>query len=336
MATYLGTHGSKIQNYTTNPDNPNQGEVWYNETANTIVFEGATTAGSWATGGSLNTGRRRMSGAGVSSSSALGFGGDSPGPTFYNNTESYDGTSWTEVNNLNTARGYAAGSGTQTSALYYGGSTGSMSALTEKWNGTNWTEVGDLNTARYILAGAGASNTSALGFGGASTPPYTIHALTELYDGSSWTEVNDLNTARQGLAGWGTATSAIAATGETAPTRVLNTELWNGTNWTEVNDLNSNRDGAGSAGADSTSGLIFGGFEQSPVDARINKTELWNGTNWTEVADLSGTTFGSQAGAGTSSSAISFGGEGPANQMRTGTEEWTGAGSPLTKTVSTD
>ena len=63
---------------------------------------------------------------------------------------------------------------------------------------------------------------------------------------------------------------------------------------------------------------------------------MWNGTNWSEEADLSGTTFGSQAGAGTSSSAISFGGEGPANQMRTGTEEWTGAGSPLTKTVSTD
>ena len=31
MATYLGTHGSRIQNYTTNPDNPNEGEVWYNE-----------------------------------------------------------------------------------------------------------------------------------------------------------------------------------------------------------------------------------------------------------------------------------------------------------------
>ena len=27
MATYLGTHGSKIQNYTTDPDNPNTGEV---------------------------------------------------------------------------------------------------------------------------------------------------------------------------------------------------------------------------------------------------------------------------------------------------------------------
>ncbi len=38
MATYLGKHGIKIQNYTTNPDNPNQGEVWYNETDNVLKF----------------------------------------------------------------------------------------------------------------------------------------------------------------------------------------------------------------------------------------------------------------------------------------------------------
>ena len=39
MATYLGTHGSRIQNYTTDPDNPNTGEVWYNDTANTLKFQ---------------------------------------------------------------------------------------------------------------------------------------------------------------------------------------------------------------------------------------------------------------------------------------------------------
>ena len=37
MATYLGTHGSRIQNYTTDPDNPNTGEVWYNATAKTLT-----------------------------------------------------------------------------------------------------------------------------------------------------------------------------------------------------------------------------------------------------------------------------------------------------------
>ena len=333
MTTYKEIRGTNIEVLESDPSNPVEGQVWYNSTSNVLKGNAATTAGAWATGGSLNTGRRRMSGAGVSNSSALGFGGDSPGPTYYNNTESYDGTSWTEVNNLTTARGYGAGAGTQTSALMFGGSTPPISALTESWNGTNWTEVNDLNAARYVLAGAGASNTSALAFGG--TPiPVSAQDLTESWNGSSWTEVNDMNTARYGLAGWGTATSAIAATGETAPTRVTLTESWNGTNWTEVNDTNANRDGAGAAGADNTAGLIFGGFEQSPVDSRVNKTEEWNGTNWTEVADLSGTTYHYQAGAGTSTSAISFGGEGPSNEQRTATEEWTGAGASVTRTFT--
>ena len=341
MATYLGTHGGRIQNYTTDPDNPNTGEVWYNGTANTIKIEAVTTAGAWATGGSLNTGRRAMSGAGLQTT-ALGFGGSvqpaSPPFTALNmaNTEKYDGTSWTEVNDLNTGRGYAAGSGIQTSALFYGGSTGTIQAITESWNGTNWTEVADLNQSRYILGGAGTSNTSALAFGGASTPPYTIHALTESYDGSSWTEVNDMNTARQGFSGWGSSTAAIAATGETSPARVTLTETWNGTNWTEVGDLNTARSGTGSSRVDSTSGIVFGGFESAPTDSNVNKVELWNGTNWTETTDLSGTAYQQQSGAGTGSSAISFGGEGPANQMRAGTEEWTGAGAPQVRTISTD
>jgi hypothetical protein len=319
MATYKEIKGTQIEVLASDPSNPVEGQVWYNSTSNVLKGQAATTVGAWATGGSLNTGRRRMSGAGVSNSSALGFGGDSPGSTYYNNTESYDGTSWTEVNNLNTARGYGAGAGTQTSALMFGGSTPPISALTESWNGSNWTEVNDLNAARYVLAGAGASNTSALAFGG--TPiPVSAQALTELWNGSNWTEVNDMNTARYGLAGWGTATSAIAATGETAPARVTLT--------------NANRDGAGAAGADNTAGLIFGGFEQAPVDSRVNKTELWNGTSWSEEADLSGTAYGSQAGAGTASSAISFGGEGPSNEQRTGTEEWTGAGASVTRTFT--
>ena len=50
MATYLGTHGSRIQNYTTDPDNPNTGEVWYNETDNALKFQhpATTSAGSWS------------------------------------------------------------------------------------------------------------------------------------------------------------------------------------------------------------------------------------------------------------------------------------------------
>jgi len=66
--------------------------------------------GAWSTGGSLNTARQQGGAAGISNSASLVFGGAAaPGNTTA--TESYDGTSWTEVNDLNTARVALGGAG---------------------------------------------------------------------------------------------------------------------------------------------------------------------------------------------------------------------------------
>src|SRR6056300_761193 len=52
---------------------------------------------------------------------------------------------WATGGNLNTARAFSFGAGTQTAALYAGGDTNppapSLSALTELYDGTSWTEV---------------------------------------------------------------------------------------------------------------------------------------------------------------------------------------------------
>ena len=76
MATYLGTHGSRIQNYTTDPDNPNTGEVWYNETDNVLKFKypAVTTSGSLRPCGTLNTSRNYQAGSGPSSEAFITFG----------------------------------------------------------------------------------------------------------------------------------------------------------------------------------------------------------------------------------------------------------------------
>ena len=83
-------------------------------------------------------------------------------------TESWNGTSWTEVNDLNTARAEAAGCGTSTpAALCASGYNGTaVTAVVESFNGTSWTEIVDLNTARQMIR-SGGSNTSAVVFGGA-------------------------------------------------------------------------------------------------------------------------------------------------------------------------
>jgi len=117
-----------------------------------------------------------------------------------------------------------------------------------------WATGGNLNTGRRLLIGTG-TQSSALACAGVSS------TNTELYNGSSWTEVNDINVGRYLMAGFGTQSASIGCGGFGPPTGTTATESWNGSSWTEVNDLNTARGGSGSAGADNTSGLVFGGTQ---------------------------------------------------------------------------
>jgi hypothetical protein len=74
----------------------------------------------------------------------LATGGSIPG-TYLANTEIYNGSSWTEVNDLNTARNRGYGTGSSTAAFVgLGGAAPGYLTNTETWNGTSWTEVNDL------------------------------------------------------------------------------------------------------------------------------------------------------------------------------------------------
>ena len=73
----------------------------------------------------------------------LAFGGQTP--TRVGLTETFDGTSWTEVNDLIT-NGTTVGGGTQNKAGQFGGWY--RSTCTETWDGTSWTEVNNLITSR--------------------------------------------------------------------------------------------------------------------------------------------------------------------------------------------
>ena len=192
-------------------------------------------------------------------------------------TETWNGSGWTEVADLNTARQDLAGTsqGSQTATLTFGGGSPSPhTAATESWNGSAWTEVSDLNTSRERLAGAGTS-TAGIAIDGAQTPsPNTPDGIkrTEIWDGSSWTEVGDTNTAHYYGAAFGTNTAALVAASAPATAPAVNVvESWNGTSWTEVAELNTSRllYGAGAGGPGNTSGLVFSGTPTSTA------TEEW-------------------------------------------------------------
>ena len=158
MATYKEIRGTQIEAVATDPSNPVEGQVWYNTTSNVLKGQAATTAGSWATGGNLNTARSIPGGIGIQTA-ALAVGGYISANTAI--VEQYNGTNWTEVNDLNSAVRGMGTSGTVSGGLAFFGDNNppgpSTSNKNEEWNGTNWTETTDGNTGRRYFGGVGVS-----------------------------------------------------------------------------------------------------------------------------------------------------------------------------------
>ena len=154
------------------------------------------------------------------------FGGLTTPPTTYRAfAEEWNGSAWTEVGDLNTARSAGGFGQNAEAALAFGGYTGTAaSGATESWNGSAWTEVNDLNTAREQITGSG-EYTDAVGFTG--NPPT---AKTEVWNGTTWVENSDLNSARKKAGPSGTSTAALAFSGQVgdSPSGSTLTEEWSG------------------------------------------------------------------------------------------------------------
>ena len=183
MAGYKEIKGFQVQTRSEDPS-PTEaqvGDFYYNSTTGQFkaISDGGAPIGTWASGANLNSARYGLAGVGASNSAALVFGGYPNGST--GATEQYNGSSWTELNDLNQARGYLDGAGTYTAALAFAGLTppSSGEGETETWNGSSWTEVNDINNLRYNGGGDG-TQTSALFFGGTPNPSPSV--FTESWD----------------------------------------------------------------------------------------------------------------------------------------------------------
>ena len=297
----------------------------FNITVNTI------TAASWSAGGNVvNT--RRNAGCLGTQTATLYAGGFGP-PTIAH-SEEYNGTAWTEGNNLTRQRECATtGFGTQTAGAVSGGNApdnitspySGYSRSTDHYDGTSWSEGGLTNTARLGMASCGTL-TAGFGAGGytganhpAAPPSNTVNC--EQYDGSSWTEVANLNTAKSSCGHFGTQTASLAIRGAGN-----NTESWNGSSWTNLSATVGAFNGGNHGAGVQTSGLVFG-------PRTNNDTEEWNGTTWFTNVRY-GTSRGGNS-AGTSSSAILVGGyTGSANSNAT--EEFTNQTTALNLKTITD
>ena len=315
MSTYKEIKGFKVQTLSADP-----------------VVAGT----SWSSGGTMNTGRYNVGAAGTQTA-ALGYGGYAGSPVFgttsptsgsTDRTEAYDGSSWTEVGDLNQFRNHGISFGTQTAAVFSSGISDyapgppygrTTYTETETWNGSAWTEVNNIPTVLYRIAAFGTS-TAGITAAGAKNHPASDSSESYSWDGTNWTDGPNVNTPRSYQMGLGTSTAGMIVGGyiQSPASMIGNTEIWNGSAWTEVNDLNTARRSGGASKIGSTSeGIVFGG-STPPTTA---KTEVYNGTSWSETADLATARVGMPGGVGTGSLALCFGGSTPASPDITGASE---------------
>ena len=349
MSEYKGKKGFQVQTRTEDPS-PTEaqvGDFYYNSSLGQFktINSGGAPIGTWASGGNVNTAKTNSQGAGASHSSAIIWSGEGPSTATRSQTESYDGTSWTEVNDLNSARVYSFGDGSQTSAFAAGGhnpsNPGTYRTETETWDGTSWTVLGpaNLNTGR----GQGGSNgvtTSGLAYTGESPgPPYSFYNVAEELDGSTWTNISNLNRGPNNQScrftsvhlGRTAPASRCAGGGYNAPNSGVDlNEEWNGTSWAEEAELNTARGAVVGGSGTVDNCIIFGGG--SAWNAPLANTEFWNGTTWTEIADLA--TIRAFAGNAGSTATNAMCATGRSTTTIANTEEWTAADFEI-KTVTT-
>ena len=281
----------------------------------------AFTAAAWASAPSIGTGRY-LGGYGITPTNAsIIFGGQST--TSESKTEEYNGTSWAENPDMNTARSRINGFGTQTAAVTMGGRQVGVPPNvnmnnTELYDGSSWT-----NGPSYPLTvrGIGGAGTNAAGLAIAawtgSPPGFTT---CNDWNGSGWTAAEaNLNTARGYVSGWGTQSDAGAAGGPPANTDY---EEYNGSSWTTKTSLITATGGpsGGAAGFGGTPGAIKANGNGGTF------SQQWNGTSWGTAPSRANTNYGGgMSGGNTAASGIVTGGYiYPSTGPATGSEEFTG------------
>jgi len=307
------------------------GTVFYSLTEEWNSSVNVITGAAWASGGNMSTAKYGAANWGIQTS-AVSATGIPPANQSSNNTQEYNGSTWTSGTNYPSQRQSASGAGaSESSGLAFGGAIPSnvqpsftFHNDTQEYDGSSWTAGGSYP---QTISGQGSSGTqtAAISVGGTNTAPGSpgLTTLAANYDGSSWTTIPSASNAR----GWsdgmtGTQTSALAVA---SPPNV--TEEYNGSSWSSGGTTNVDRSGIALSGTSNTDALGFGG------NTAITSAESYDGTSFITSASLA-TGRAAMGGVGTGPAALGFGGtNNPPNF--TATEEFTAETSALNiKTIT--
>jgi len=278
-----------------------------------------TAKGAWSVGASPANGRYATGAVGVQTAMLAGGGAypgtnpaGSPNYASHGLSEEYNGSAWSETNDMITGRQGTAPMGTQNAALL---ATGDNNVATEEYDGTSYATGGSVNKGRIRPGGAGTQNAG-LAAGGYSPNGATQLGCTELYDGASWSNTTTLIAAGGMLQGGGSQNASIMIGryhSNVPANQGLNlTELWNGTSWSEASDqvgiLVYSFGGGGTVNAATKAGGRGVGV---PSPAHTTQTERWDGVSWAIDTNLPAGIRGNRSGGSTPSQHMTFGGENP-------------------------
>tara|TARA_A100000172_G_scaffold13143_1_gene6880 strand:- start:36 stop:1949 length:1914 start_codon:yes stop_codon:yes gene_type:complete len=286
---------------------------------------------SWTSIPSLGTARRSLNpaSAGTTTASIVCGGYASASPEGARAiVEEYNGSSWSEQNDLPAARANVAACGTQTALIIANGGPSAVN-LSFLYDGTNWTAAPNTNATLTGRMGAG-TQTAAIVAGG--RPPTSN--VTENYDGTSWTtNPATLGTARyEGApATSGTSSEWMISGGYSTAISAATEEFNKSINtitaaaWAAGGSISTVRTNVGSTSEGSqTAAMVWGGRTGPPPSGPYtsNKSDTYDGSSFSTAPNLN-TASRTRSGGGTVSAAWCAGGTSPT--YINSTEEYNGS-----------
>ena len=289
----------------------------------------AITAGAWSSAPSLNTSRAAVGRSGIapSQTAALCVSGY-PGPPStidVKNVEEFDGSSWTEVGDVNSQRDNGMCAGTTTAGLFFGGNSDVTPGtkplpLSEEWDGSSWTAGNTMQNGNEAAGGFG-TQTAAVQAGGSLNPYPNYTNTTEKYNGTSWSDVPaTIFASVAGVTGVGTETAGLIFCGNETPppgTNYSTAQTYNGTAFTTVNSC-----------VETGNKLVGGGTQTAAFGAgggpgSKSTVQHYDGTTWSTAPSL-GTGRSASSGGAPQAAGIYFAGNPGGGGSTTATEQFTG------------
>ena len=268
MATYRSIVGLKIKKRSSDPSNPVLGEMWYNTTSKTLKVRGFGSA-TWSSGNTAPGAYMSFAGAGTQSAYIKTMGNDgSPAPNpLSNESQEYNGTSWTGVPNSPYSSRDPGQGGVQTAAIFFGGQGPSIVSTSISYDGSSFYGIPSMSNIRRSCNGTGSSSATITvgGAGPAGGSPEGVMTNVEHYNGSAWAEESTTPYAVASGGSGGVETACLMVGGvspgpEGPEAGVFTTLEYDGSSWTAGGNASTarNRSNAGLAGTQ-TAMLVYGG-----------------------------------------------------------------------------